>query len=372
MRWIKQGLLYAPDGSLPWAQAYAFPATPLLIAADRLRIYVCSCDDDTVGRIGYVDVRPDDPGTILEVAERPVLDIGEPGCFDEFGLLPTCVLEVGDEVWMYYVGYSRGLRVPYWQFEGLARSRDGGNSFQRVQRVPVIDRSDAEPQHRTSAFVRRGGGWPVPHVVRGRRRVDRRRRQAAAALQPALRRVGRRHPLARSRPGGAGLRQRGRARLRTALDRGGRRPAAALLLDPDPFQGLPARHGGIGRRLDVERDGTTRSASTSAPPATGTAAASRTAASSRTGTGHTSSTTAPPEGARASAGRSSTGRTEPGRAGLEVERVVVVDHRATAEALLVAGQALVQHPALVRSRCRSRRTASWRRRRRRDGRRWRR
>ena len=155
MRWIKQGLLYAPDGSLPWAQAYAFPATLLLIAADRLRLYVCSCDDDTVGRIGYVDVRPDDPGTILEVAERPVLDIGEPGCFDEFGLLPTCVLEVGDEVWMYYVGYSRGLRVPYWQFEGLARSRDGGNSFQRVQRVPVIDRSDAEPQHRTSAFVRR-------------------------------------------------------------------------------------------------------------------------------------------------------------------------------------------------------------------------
>ena len=122
---------------------------------------------------------------------------------------------------MYYVGYSRGLRVPYWQFEGLARSRDGGNSFQRVQRVPVIDRSDAEPQHRTSAFVRREadgrfrmwyvagdewidvGGKPLP-------------RYNLRCVESAER-----HPLARSRPGGAGLRKRGRARLRTALDRGG-------------------------------------------------------------------------------------------------------------------------------------------------------
>jgi len=154
MRWIKQGLLYAPDGSLPWAQAYAFPPTPLLLAENLLRLYVCSCDDDTVGRIGYVDVDPADPGRILEVAERPVLDIGEPGCFDEFGLLPTCVLRAGEEIRMYYVGYSRGLRVPYWQFEGLARSLDGGATFERVLRVPVIDRSDAEPHHRTSAFVR--------------------------------------------------------------------------------------------------------------------------------------------------------------------------------------------------------------------------
>ena len=50
---------------------------------------------------------------------------------------------------------------------GLARSLDGGASFERVLRVPVIDRSDAEPHHRTSAFVRqeRDGGYRMWYVA---------------------------------------------------------------------------------------------------------------------------------------------------------------------------------------------------------------
>ena len=157
MRWTKRGLLYVPDGSLWWAKAYAFPPTPHDLGDGRLRLYFASCDHDTVGRVGYLDVRSDDPGTVLEIAAEPVLDVGGPGLFDEFGVVPTRVLAVSDELWMYYVGFSRGLRVPYWQYAGLAISRDGGESFQRASRVPVIDRSDAEPLHRTSTFVRREG-----------------------------------------------------------------------------------------------------------------------------------------------------------------------------------------------------------------------
>jgi len=116
------------------------------------------CDADTVGRIGYVDVRADSPGEILAVSERPVLDIGAPGMFDENGILPTCVVAVEDRLFMYYVGYQLGYGVTYYQFQGLAISEDGGESFQRAKRVPVLDRSDAEPLNRTSAFVRRFGG----------------------------------------------------------------------------------------------------------------------------------------------------------------------------------------------------------------------
>jgi hypothetical protein len=48
--------------------------------------------------------------------------------------------------------------VRYFQFQGLAISRDGGESFQRYQQVPILDRSDAELLNRTSAFVRRASG----------------------------------------------------------------------------------------------------------------------------------------------------------------------------------------------------------------------
>jgi predicted GH43/DUF377 family glycosyl hydrolase len=157
MKWQKKGLIFAPDGQMPWAKKYAFPPTPLPIGAGVLRLYVAFCDEKTVGRIGFVDVAADDPGRVLRVSDRPVLDIGRPGDFDENGLLPTCVLPVGDKLFMYYVGYQLGHKVRYFQFEGLAISDDGGQTFRRHGRVPVIDRSDAEPHHRTSAFVMRDG-----------------------------------------------------------------------------------------------------------------------------------------------------------------------------------------------------------------------
>jgi predicted GH43/DUF377 family glycosyl hydrolase len=155
VKWRKRGLVYAPDGSLPWARHHALPPTPLRLDDELLRIYVGSLDERNVGRIGYVDVLAERPSEVVRVAQEPVLDIGEPGCFDDNGLVPTCALRVGDQVWLYYTGYQLGVHVPYFQFLGLAISRDGGESFTRHSRAPVLDRSDAEPLTRASASVSR-------------------------------------------------------------------------------------------------------------------------------------------------------------------------------------------------------------------------
>jgi predicted GH43/DUF377 family glycosyl hydrolase len=114
---------------------------------------VACTDENTVGRIGFVDVDPDNPSRILEVSERPVLDIGTPGSFDENGVVPTCVVEVDEGLYLYYVGYQLGYKVRYFQFEGLAISKDGGQTFHRCSRAPIIDRSDKELLNRASAFV---------------------------------------------------------------------------------------------------------------------------------------------------------------------------------------------------------------------------
>lgn len=158
MRWRKMGRVYAPDGSLWWAKKYAFPPTPYPLNEEVLRVFVSSCDENMVGRVGYVDVLADNPSEVVRVSQEPVLDIGTDGAFDENGLLPTCVVDVDGRLYMYYVGYQLGRKVRYYQFEGLAISDDGGNSFKRHQRVPVTDRSDAELLNRTSAFVRRREG----------------------------------------------------------------------------------------------------------------------------------------------------------------------------------------------------------------------
>jgi hypothetical protein len=158
MRWAKQGLVYVPDGSQPWAQQYAFPPTPHFLNDDVIRIFVAFCDENTVGRVGYVDVEAADPMKILDVASKPSLDIGRPGAFDENGVVPTCVLPVDDELYMYYAGFQLGYKLRYYQFLGLAISKDDGETFVRAREVPVLDRSDSELVNRTSGFALREDG----------------------------------------------------------------------------------------------------------------------------------------------------------------------------------------------------------------------
>ena len=154
MKWNKKGRIYVPDGSKWWAKKYAFPPTPYFLSNEVIRMYVAFCDENTIGRIGFVDILADNPSEVVAVSEEPVLDIGVPGAFDENGILPTSVVPVDDKLYLYYVGYQLGMKVRYYQFEGLAISHDGGHSFKRRLQVPVTGRSDAEMLNRTSAFVR--------------------------------------------------------------------------------------------------------------------------------------------------------------------------------------------------------------------------
>jgi hypothetical protein len=157
MKWEKRGRLFVPDGRHGWAQSHAFPPTPYLRPDGTLRVYVCCCDARMVGRVGFVDVEPDDPSQILHVATEPVLDVGTPGTFDENGVVPISVVGVEDRLFLYYVGFQLGARVRYYQFTGLAISRDGGESFVRASHVPILDRSDEELLTRGSPFVMRDG-----------------------------------------------------------------------------------------------------------------------------------------------------------------------------------------------------------------------
>jgi predicted GH43/DUF377 family glycosyl hydrolase len=158
MLWQKKGLIHAPDGHLSWAKKYAFPPTPYAVNDRVLRLYMAFCDANMIGRAGFVEVDADEPSRVLRISETPVLDIGRPGDFDDNGVLPTFILPMGDRLFMYYVGYQLGHRVRYELFVGLAISDDGGLTFRRHSRVPIIDRSDAEPHFRTSSFIMRDDG----------------------------------------------------------------------------------------------------------------------------------------------------------------------------------------------------------------------
>lgn len=152
MRWEKKGLIYCPCGESEWKVKSAMLPTPLLIG-DRLRIFLGFCDKENVGRIGYVDVNPNNPSEIIEISKTPVLDIGRKGCFDDNGVVPISILQKGSDVYLYYIGFQLGVQIPYYMFAGLAISKDAGITFSRYSESPILDRTGSEVYARCGVNV---------------------------------------------------------------------------------------------------------------------------------------------------------------------------------------------------------------------------
>lgn len=155
MKWKKLGLVYVPDGEQEWAISHAYIPTSLMLDEEKIRIFAAFLDRKSVGRIGFIDVDAKNPQRILEVSSKPVLDIGEPGTFDDNGVTPICVFKHDHKLYMYYVGWQLGVKVRYFLFLGLAISEDGGESFIRYSKVPVLERSHNELFVRSAAHVHR-------------------------------------------------------------------------------------------------------------------------------------------------------------------------------------------------------------------------
>ncbi len=167
MRWQKLGLVYAPDGSMPWAVSHAMVPTPIRIDEKTIRVFVTSCDRNGIGRPGFVDVAAENPLRVLRVSEVPLLDLGRPGTFDENGVLACSVVDLGDgRMHMYYVGFELGTKIRYRLLTGLATSTDGGESFQRYSEVPILERSPTELFFRGGPYcVREASGFRLWYVA---------------------------------------------------------------------------------------------------------------------------------------------------------------------------------------------------------------
>jgi predicted GH43/DUF377 family glycosyl hydrolase len=162
--WRKLGRVYCALGEFPWAISHAYCPTPVLLdGGRRVRVLCAFLDAARVGRCGWVDVDSRRPDHVLAVSERPVLDVGQPGTFDEHGVTPLSVVLLADgRLRLYYAGWQRGVDVRYSLFTGVAESRNDGDSFTRVSEAPVLDRSDGELHVRTGGLVLPDGeGWQM-------------------------------------------------------------------------------------------------------------------------------------------------------------------------------------------------------------------
>ncbi len=141
MNWRKLGLVFTPEGKYGWDLHSALTPTPVVFS-DKVRVYAGFRDSLGISRIGFVDLNPKDPTEVIRISRQPVLDIGEPGTFDDNGVILGDLIDDGDSLKMYYVGFQLVNRVKFLAFTGLATSKDNGESFQKASKAPVLDRQE--------------------------------------------------------------------------------------------------------------------------------------------------------------------------------------------------------------------------------------
>lgn len=150
MKWEKKGrIFYHNSFKIDWFTKNAMMALPYEYDEKTLRIFTTFCDDYNIGRIGYVDVDINNPSVILKVSERPLIDIGEPGTYDDNGVVSGSLFEWDNKLFLFYSGYQLCRKIPYMIFSGAAVSSDRGNSFEKLNpEVPLLDRIESERNFR--------------------------------------------------------------------------------------------------------------------------------------------------------------------------------------------------------------------------------
>jgi predicted GH43/DUF377 family glycosyl hydrolase len=159
MKWRKQGLVISPNGAGGWMKSHAQVPTPL-VCEEFIRVYFSSRPESNLSLTTFVDLDIDNPGKILRLHPAPILELGRPGTFDEHGIMPSCAIRNGDQVFLYYSGWSRSASVPYTNSTGLAVSNDGGQTFRKISNGPILAKSKSDPFSATSPFVlKEGNAW---------------------------------------------------------------------------------------------------------------------------------------------------------------------------------------------------------------------
>lgn len=145
MPWEKLGLLQPPTTEEQPTLNYMAVPTGVQITSNTWRIYFANRDENNRSIPQAFDFSLNDPKNIQTLHTKPYLTPGKLGTFDTHGIMPTWIQPYNEMLYMYYIGWNRGVDVPFRNALGLAISIDNGNSFQKYADGPILDRSPYDP-----------------------------------------------------------------------------------------------------------------------------------------------------------------------------------------------------------------------------------
>ena len=143
--WINYGLVFQPNSNLSWMQSHAQLPTILRLNDKLVRIYFAGRNKEQKSHIGFFDFDLQTKKTI-NYSMNPVLLPEKIGFFDSDGVYPSSVVEINDKIYLYYIGWIKGAIPPlFYAGIGLAISQDGGNTFKKYSKAPILSRGIHDP-----------------------------------------------------------------------------------------------------------------------------------------------------------------------------------------------------------------------------------
>lgn len=147
MNIIKKGLIYKAEGKHGFDFSHCHKPTPLLIDKDTVRVFFGARDKNNKTRTTFIDLDANELSRIKYIHDKPVIDLGKLGAFDDSGANVCSVVRVDDKVYMYYIGVNTSTTVHMRNAIGLAVSEDNGVTFNRLYDGAILDRSKDEPYY---------------------------------------------------------------------------------------------------------------------------------------------------------------------------------------------------------------------------------
>jgi hypothetical protein len=138
MDWLKKGLIFNTTGVHSWSISHAQVPVVDKVNNEIWRIYYSTRDNKNQSTISYIEVESNNPSNIVYKHQSPILEKGELGCFDDSGVMPTCIITVNEKKYLYYIGWTTGVTIPYRNSIGLAISEDSGKTFQKYSMGPIM------------------------------------------------------------------------------------------------------------------------------------------------------------------------------------------------------------------------------------------
>lgn len=150
--WKKLGVIFKPEKNYDWMISHA--SVPLVsnIDGNLVTVFFSCRNGNKESSIGSIKFNIKTLET-SDLSPRPVLSKGELGCFDDSGVMGSCIVEIGPKLRLYYIGWNLGVTVPFRNSIGIAESIDGGKTFYKPFEGPIIDRSKNEPYFTASNCV---------------------------------------------------------------------------------------------------------------------------------------------------------------------------------------------------------------------------